>query len=239
MARSSEIPPREARIAERAFRIAAVPGVTLTKWTRAWSERFPDIPLEVVRSTEPSQLWAVREGLADVAFVRSQASDDEHSLIALYDESPVIVVPAGHPLSDTESVVLADVSEENHLAGDAADAIELVAANVGVVVVPHSIARLHARKDVVAVPITDAPATPVAIAWTAGSTDARIEEFVGIVRGRTARSSRSAASASQELAPKAAKKAVKSGKPSSKKPTRKPTAAEARAAANRRKRQGR
>ena len=222
----------------RAFRIAAVPGVTLTKWTRAWAERFPHLPLEVLRSTEPTQLWAVREGEAEVAFVRSQHPDAELSMITLYDESPVVVVPSEHPLAELPSVTLADLADENHLSGNAPDAVELVAANVGVVVVPHSIARLHARKDVATVPVSDAPVTPISIAWAAGSTDARIEEFVGIVRGRTARSSRSAAAPDDQATKKKPVKSEKlksNGKPKSKRPT----PSEARVAANRRKRQGR
>ena len=222
----------------RAFRIAAVPGVTLTKWTRAWAERFPHLPLEVLRSTEPTQLWAVREGEAEVAFVRAQHPDAELSMITLYDESPVVVVPSEHPLAELPSVTLADLADENHLSGNAPDAVELVAANVGVVVMPHSIARLHARKDVATVPVSDAPVTPISIAWAAGSTDARIEEFVGIVRGRTARSSRSGAAPDDQATKKKPEKDVKlksNGKPK----TKRPTPSEARAAANRRKRQGR
>jgi hypothetical protein len=55
---------------------------------------------------------------------------------------------------------------------------------------PHSLARLHARKDVVAVPIEDAPETEIAICWPSVATTEAIEEFVGIVRGRTEASSR-------------------------------------------------
>ena len=251
MSSSPHTPPSDYPGGERVFRIAAVPGVTLTKWTKAWAERYPDIPLEVVRSTEPSQLWAVREGLAEVAFVRSQVADAEHSMITLYEELPVVVVPSGHPLGEVESVALADMADENHLSGDAADAIELVAASVGIVIVPHSIARLNARKDVVVVPVSDAPTTSVALAWTAGSADGRIDDFIGIVRGRTARSSRSVTptplnptplSTGSKKDPKPGKAATKTSATktsATKKAPRKQTAAEARDAANRRKRQGR
>ena len=251
MSSSPHTPPSDYPGGERVFRIAAVPGVTLTKWTKAWAERYPDIPLEVVRSTEPSQLWAVREGLAEVAFVRSQVADAEHSMITLYEELPVVVVPSGHPLGEVESVALADMADENHLSGDAADAIELVAANIGIVIVPHSIARLNARKDVVVVPVSDAPTTSVALAWTAGSADGRIDDFIGIVRGRTARSSRSVTPTPLNPTPlstgskkdsklgKAASKTSATKTSATKKAPRKQTAAESRDAANRRKRQGR
>ena len=184
------------------FRIAAVPGVTLTKWTRAWQERRPDAPLQVLRSTAETQSAVLHDDTADVSFVRLAGGEDagsaldalgadDLSAITLYVEAPVVVVPKEHPLAELDSVTLADLEAENHLAGEWEDAIDLVAANVGVVIVPQSIARLHARKDVAAVPVTDAAETRIAIAWLMAQTTERVEEFVGIVRGRTAQSSRS------------------------------------------------
>ncbi|WP_083259664.1 LysR family transcriptional regulator substrate-binding protein [Cellulosimicrobium cellulans] len=74
-----------------------------------------------------------------------------------------------------------------------ADAVVLVAAGVGVLVAPQSLARLHHRKDVVYRRLEGAPAAPVALAWVtdgAAGADALVEEMVGIVRGRTVNSSR-------------------------------------------------
>ena len=184
------------------FRIAAVPGVTLTKWTRAWQERRHDAPLEVLRSTAEQQIGVLHAGAADVSFVRIAGGDDagnaldalgdnDLSAITLYVETPVVVVPKDHPLAELESVTLAELDGENQLDGSWEEAIELAAANVGVVVVPQSIARLHSRKDVVARPVSDAAETRIALAWLTAATTERVEEFIGIVRGRTARSSRS------------------------------------------------
>ncbi|UKJ65896.1 LysR family transcriptional regulator [Cellulosimicrobium cellulans] len=70
------------------------------------------------------------------------------------------------------------------------DAVVLVAANVGVAVVPQSLARLHHRKDVTYRRLDGAPTAPVALAWVADRDDELVEEMVGIVRGRTVNSSR-------------------------------------------------
>ncbi|GAB2596265.1 LysR substrate-binding domain-containing protein [Pseudactinotalea suaedae] len=70
------------------------------------------------------------------------------------------------------------------------DAIALVAAGVGVTVVPRSLARLHHRRDVTARALADAPTSPVALAWSIERADDRTEDLVGIVRGRTVNSSR-------------------------------------------------
>lgn len=174
------------------LKVAFVPGVTVRKWTRAWEERRADTPLEVLPTAEARQIAVLLQREADLSFVRLPIERDGLSVIRLYEEVPVVVLPREHPLEDQQAVLLTDLANENILevSGDVSDAVELVAAGVGIVILPHSIARLHSRKDVVARPISDAPATEIAIAWLAAETTADVEEFVGIVRGRTASSSR-------------------------------------------------
>ena len=53
-----------------------------------------------------------------------------------------------------------------------------------------SVARLHHRKDTAYRPVTDLPPTKVGLAWLVDNDDARVQAFIGIVRGRTERSSR-------------------------------------------------
>ena len=176
-----------------AFTIAFTAGVTLTRWTRAWEERQRRIPLAFVATDAASQVSALHDGRADVSFVRLPVDRTGLSIIPLYAEVAVVILPKEHPLAALESVTLHDLASEDRVADtlSAADAVELVAAGGGIVTLPQSIARLHARKDVVARPVTDAPVTTIAIAWLEQRTTAQVEEFVGIVRGRTAASSRS------------------------------------------------
>lgn len=138
---------------------------------------------------------------ADVALVRlplDAPAGLELSVIPLYNEVAVVVVPKDHAIAKLDELTLAELAE---LAGESATgyapgdpdlgiAMELVAAGVGVVIVPHSIARLHSRKDLTAKPVTDATETRIAIAWPVDHTTEDVEEFVGIVRGRTSASSR-------------------------------------------------
>ena len=71
-----------------------------------------------------------------------------------------------------------------------AEALETVAAGVGIVILPLSLVRMHRRRDVAHRPLVGAPASAVALAWLAERTSPEIEALVGIVRGRTTRSSR-------------------------------------------------
>ncbi len=170
------------------FRVAFVPGVTVSKWARVWAERHPDVPLEltVVESDSPSPALAS----ADVLFARLPIDDPALAVIPLYTERQFVVVPRDHAVEAADEVTLADLAGEVLLDGASAETVALVAANVGVAVMPQSLARLHARRDVVSRPVTDALETGVGLVWVQDATTDRIEDFIGIVRGRTARSSR-------------------------------------------------
>jgi DNA-binding transcriptional LysR family regulator len=170
------------------FTIAFVPGVTLTRWATAWEERRRDVQLAFVPTDDP--VSALREGTADVAFLRLPVDREGLSIIPLYEEQAVVVVPKDHPIADLASVTLGELEAEDRAVGAPADAVELVAVGGGIVILPHSIARMHLRKDVVSRPVSDAESTTVALAWPEARTTEDVEEWVGIVRGRTANSSR-------------------------------------------------
>jgi DNA-binding transcriptional LysR family regulator len=177
--------------------IAFVPGVTLTKWTRAWAERRPDVPLTVTEISEAEQVTVLHDGSAELSFVRLPIAADGLHVIPLYREVAVAVAAKDHAIAAADSLTLEDLEGETVRTGSGfgPDDFDLVAAGVGILIVPHSIARLQSRKDLVSRPVTDAAETQIALAWRADPGSdllaSRIEEFVGIVRGRTAHSSRS------------------------------------------------
>jgi DNA-binding transcriptional LysR family regulator len=127
--------------------------------------------------------------------------------IPLYDEVPVVVAGHEHLVSIATELRLEDLDDEQlvlpHPSGwrpaaeqldwppmSARDAVETVAAGTGIVIVPMSVARLYTRKDVVHRPVTDLPPTTIGLAWLDSNDDPRVQTFIGIVRGRTERSSR-------------------------------------------------
>jgi len=139
-------------------------------------------------------LSSLLAGEADVAFVRLPIDAEGLHAIPLWEEVAVAVLPKEHPLAEADSLELADLEGEPRAPEqpDAAMTVELVAAGTGIAFLPHGVARLHHRRDVVAVPVADAAPTRIALVWRVERDDADIQEFVGVVRGRTARSSRGA-----------------------------------------------
>lgn len=193
------------------FRLAYVPGVTPTKWVRVWHERLPHTSLDLVQATAAEAPGLLAGGGADAGLVRLPVDRSVLSAIPLYTETTVVVIPKDHVATAAEEVSLAELSDEIVLhplddlldwealpgrpaverPATTADAIELVAAGVGVLLVPQSLARLHHRKDLTYRPVPEAPESRVALSWPeAETTPDLVEEFIGIVRGRTVNSTR-------------------------------------------------
>jgi DNA-binding transcriptional LysR family regulator len=204
-------PPPVDEASDRVFRLGAVAGATPGKWIGIWRERMPGVPLELEPLEVRDQGERLRSGDLDAALVRLPIDDASLHAIPLYDEVPIVVVSADSaltvaaeltpddlagevlivPLDDVLGIALAGtVAPVFAPPADTAEAIATVAAGVGVVVVPMSLARLHHRKDVEHRPLQGGPVSTVALAWPADRTTPDVETFIGIVRGRTANSSR-------------------------------------------------
>ena len=190
--------------------VGYVPGGTPAKWARTWAQRRPEAPLTLTALTAAEAAVAVRTGTVDAALLRLPADTSGLAVIALYEETTVVVTPADHLLTAADEVVAADLAGEPRLVpiDDVLDwseapgvpidhrpettmaATELVAAGLGVLIVPQSLARLHHRRDLTYRPIADAPTGSVALAVREGPQSELVEEFIGIVRGRKPGSSR-------------------------------------------------
>ncbi|MEU5211719.1 LysR substrate-binding domain-containing protein [Streptomyces sp. NPDC020742] len=226
------------------FRLAYVPGVTPAKWVRIWDERLPDVPLTLVGVSAAEAPGALREAGADAGLIRLPVDRTYFSAIPLYTETTVVVVPKDHLVTAVEEVSLADLADElvlhplddtlgwERLPGQPAkerpattpDALELVAAGVGVVIVPQSLARLYHRRDLTYRPVVDAPQSSVALSWPEEATTDLVEDFIGIVRGRTVNSSRGRRPAEPQQqragAEAARRKPATAGRPTGKGPRR-------------------
>ena len=197
------------------FRLAYVPGVTPDKWVRIWNERLPDVPLSLTQVSPAEAGGALLGGDADAGLVRLPVDRAVLSAIPLYTETTVVVIPKDHLVTAADEVTVEDLADEIVLhplddvlgwerppgrpalerPATTADAVELVAAGIGVLVVPLSLARLHHRKDLTYRPVTDAPGSGVALSWPEDAHTDLVEEFIGIVRGRTVNSTRGRRSA--------------------------------------------
>jgi DNA-binding transcriptional LysR family regulator len=192
------------------FRLAYVPGVTPGKWVRIWSERVPGVPLVLVQVSAGDAADAVRRQGCDAVLLRLPTDRTGLHAIPLYTETTVVVAPKDHLVAAADEVSPEDLSDDVVLhplddtlgwerppgllaierPATTADAVELVAAGVGLLVVPQSLARLHHRRDLTYRPVSDVPESRVALSWPEDETTDLMEQFIGIVRGRTVNSTR-------------------------------------------------
>ena len=213
----------------RVLTVGFVPGTTPGKWIRRWEERMPEVPLRSFPVSEQEQVRVLHEGRADLALVRLPVERDRLSVIPLYSEVPVVVAPRDHEVAVFEEVPVTELAAEYLLQDPALvpewrdisdeirngtrkplpeingveEALDLVEAGVGILILPMSVARHFNRKNLRYRPVTGVAETQIGLAWLTEKTDPVIEEFIGVVRGRSAQSSRQpSVQARQEAAPK-------------------------------------
>nr|WP_187702560.1 LysR family transcriptional regulator substrate-binding protein [Dietzia sp. SLG310A2-38A2] len=195
--------------------IGYVPGVQPDKWITRWRERNPLVPISARRVGDPRAELASApgEGGFDVVFLR-EADHAPRSApaglfrIPLYTETMAVLAARHHEIGAYGSLSPADLEGEPWLdpidattatPDEVSAAVDLVAAGVGLLVLPQPYARSLSRRDVIERPLEGVPATRMGVAWSSGREgDEVIDEFVGIVRGRTAATSRNAGDAPRE-----------------------------------------
>ncbi len=168
-------------------------------------EREPDsVPVDVVVCGSGQQSHLLRDGRADVALLH-RPWDDASGFDAeeLLTQSQVAVLAEAHPLAPRATLLMADLNAEpmarwpgapstgdGPLIHDSAELMQLIALGRAVAVLPESV-RTQLRRDLVAVPVLDAPRTVLLLAWPAGSRSRSVAALVRtattVAAGRPAR----------------------------------------------------
>lgn len=207
--------PGSEHVAPRRLAVGYVPGVQPDKWLARWRDRRPEAPVSAQCVGDPRAALVADSGDDgfDVIFFR-EPEDAPRSAppgllrVPLYTETMAVLAAKGHEISAFDSLTADDLAGERWLdpldaitasPDEVSAAVDLVAAHVGLLVLPLPYARALSRRDVVARPLEGVPATRMGVAWAAAREgDELIDEFVGIVRGRSAASSRGAAEPRRE-----------------------------------------
>ena len=172
--------------------VAFVPGVSPSKWARVWNDRMRGVTLELRAVSETEAVQALEDGSAHMALVRLPIDTEGRHVIPLWDEPAVVVASRDSAVAAVDELSPEDLAGlgEPVLEGRDAAVMELVAAGVGVAVMPQQVARALSRRDVLARPLIGGTPTRIALAWPSEHPSPHADEFIGIVRGRTANSSR-------------------------------------------------
>ena len=160
----------------------------------AYRDEPEAIAVEVLMCGVGQQASWLRDGRADVGLLHSPFDDlsgfDAEELLV---EGMVAVLPRGHRLAGRDSLRLADLDGEplprwpgkspsgatGPLVQDPAQLLQLIALERTIAVLPESV-RHDLRRELVWVPVTDAPSITVVLAWPERSTSRPLAAFVRV-----------------------------------------------------------
>lgn len=188
------------------LRLAFVTGTEPGKWFERFRKRTSHGGLRAIDTDDPMALLA--EGTVDLALTRLPDAriSSEHHVVSLYEEAKGVAVPKDSVFGELrERLTGTDIADEHlnyQIAEDGSidldelrTALQVVAANVGIVIAPKPVLKMLARNKVEALELADAsvPATSIALVWNRGNDSAMVQDFVGVAKGRTRNSSRQVA----------------------------------------------
>lgn len=204
---------RRARVAGRAgqhFTVGFMPGIIVTSAVRLLREQFPGLRVDVVRTSWDDQVEMVHDGRIDVSFVRLPIPRRGLTVIPLFREPRVAVLPSEHPLTGKASVTVADLAGLDLLQDPDAvpewrdavaelrpaalsidrvnlpivqtveEKLEHVAAERGIVVLPESTAMFYTRPGIAYRYIADLAPGEVALAHEARRSSPQLKAMVRI-----------------------------------------------------------
>ena len=175
--------------------IAFVTGTEPGKWFRRYEE-LTRSRLETVPSDDPFVLVG-KQATAALVRLPDERVTDEHHVVRLYDEAAGVAVPKDSVYAEVGEVTREDLADEivnfdgQSPIDDLRSALQVVAANVGVAYAPLPLLKNLARKQIKALELAgEEPATQIALVWRKVDDSDAVQDFVGVTKGRTVRSSR-------------------------------------------------
>jgi DNA-binding transcriptional LysR family regulator len=170
------------------------------------------VSLELHELTSDRQIQWLQEGKLDIGFVRPPIAQTSFKIAAIFQESLIVALPEFHPLGDRASISVSLLANESFIifprpvAPELYDRIiflcqqanfspkvvqeaiqmqtivSLVAADMGIAIVPASIQNLQ-RTGVIYKPLTETtPQSAIAVIWRRQETSATVNKFLEVVR---------------------------------------------------------
>lgn len=187
---------------ESRMTIGFMPGIRPTATARALRERFPGLVVDVIRTSYADQVEMLLDGRVDASFVRFPVDPRGLTVIPLYAEARVVALSATHPLAARPSVNLQDLAPLTLLQDPAMvpewpatppashrsrprtveEKLEMVAGDLGVVILPESAAQYYIRPDVTHRLVADLSPQQVALAYETARDSVELSATAEIVR---------------------------------------------------------
>jgi DNA-binding transcriptional LysR family regulator len=192
--------------------ISSAPYSVLPEILRKYHQRYPDVQLSLHELATDAQVRSLNEQRLDVGLVRPPGDLDDLEVLPLLREPLVVALPRGHRLSHRRGIALSELAGEGFIviprrlgaayydqiveycgrAGFSPDiaqeaelmqtVVSLVAAGLGVSLVPASLRRL-VRAGVVYRPLhRPVPTVELAAIWSPRAVSATLTRFLEVAR---------------------------------------------------------
>ncbi len=166
--------------------VAFAPGLHVSEAVRAFGATHPGVEIALLRLHWWEQDPPLRDGRADVGYLRRPFDDTGLRSVPVGSEPKVACLPAHHPLARRRALTGADLDGEPILDAQARrtssveEKFELIAAGHGIALVPRSVARSYSRPDLVYRPVTDAAPVETCVVVAEDRRERRVLDFVTI-----------------------------------------------------------
>lgn len=166
--------------------VAFTPGLHVSEAVRAYGATHPEVEIELLRLDWWEQDAPLRDGRADVGFLRRPFDDAGLRTVPIGSEPKVACLPASHPLARRRMIATADLEGEtifdarSRRATPLEEKWELIASGRAVAMVPRSVAASYTRPDLAFVPVTDAPLSETCLAVAKGRRERRVVDFLQV-----------------------------------------------------------
>ncbi|MEU4930500.1 LysR substrate-binding domain-containing protein [Streptomyces yokosukanensis] len=166
--------------------VAFSPGLHVSDAIRAFMSRHPDVETDVVPARWWEQDAPLRDGRAQVGYLRRPFDEAGLHIIPIGHEPRVACMPAEHPLACRGQLTSADLDGERMLdaptrrTSSLEEKFELIASGHGIALVPLSVAQSYARPDLARLPVTDAPGIDTCLAVLADRREKLLRDFLEI-----------------------------------------------------------
>jgi DNA-binding transcriptional LysR family regulator len=174
--------------------------------------QVPQVKLELHELTTDQQVQWLRENRLDVGLLRPPIEDDSFTTEIIFQEPLTIALPETHPLATAPALSLADLAKESFIifprtlapglydqiislcqqAGFSPNVVQeaiqmqtiisLVAAEMGVAIVPTSLQNLQRRGVVYRSPQAETPQAAIALVYKTADETPAVQKFLEIAR---------------------------------------------------------
>jgi DNA-binding transcriptional LysR family regulator len=166
--------------------VGFAPGLRVSEAVRAFTATHPDVQIELLQLTWWEQDAPLRDGRADVGYLRRPFDDTGLRVVPIGREPKVACLSVTHALARRRTLIMADLEGEPILDAQSRrtstveEKFELIAAGHGIAMVPRSVAASYSRPDLVYLPVTDFEPVETCIAVAKSRRELRVCDFMTV-----------------------------------------------------------